>query len=62
MIHIIYMPNSLPPQGISNLVGGNILENIAIPAVFRRSIFKTTKRRKTKKNKSRRVRFSRKRR
>lgn len=56
------MPNSLPPQGISNLVGGNILENIAIPAVFRRSIFKTTKRRKTKKNKSRRVRFSRKRR
>ena len=45
----------------STLVGGTFLENLAIPAVFRRGIIRK-RGTGTKKNKKRRVRFSRKRR
>jgi hypothetical protein len=56
------MPTNSHSHNISNLAGGTILEGIAIPAVFRQGIIRTSRKRGkgTRKNKKRRVRFSRK--
>jgi hypothetical protein len=59
------MPTHSHSHNISNLAGGTILEGIAIPAVFavaRQGIIRTSRKRGkgTRKNKKRRVRFSRK--
>lgn len=57
------MPTNSHSHNISNLAGGTILEDLAIPAVFavaRHGIIRSTRKRGTKKNKKRRVRFSRK--
>ena len=56
------MPTNSHSHNISNLAGGTILEDLAIPAVFRQGIIRTSRKRGkgTRKNKKRRVRFSRK--